>query len=143
MSQHAYAEVSVVFHAMQHSINVLMNGSNGDFCARCHSAVAGYLSESPDAAVLERHATSRESVTCISCHRVSKTYNKVSGRFAIVPGGITEPVYGPTDDKELKRVLKDPSLSRRGRPEEGGPPHPCRGGDVRADPVVDLLRLVP
>ena len=78
----------------QHSVNVLLNGSNGDFCARCHSAVAGYLSESPDAAVLERHEVSRESVTCISCHRISKTYNKVSGRFAIVPGDLTNPVYG-------------------------------------------------
>ena len=108
VSQHAYAEVSVVFHAMQHSVNVLMNGSNGDFCARCHSAAAGALNELADSAVLERHEISREGITCISCHRVSKLYNKVSGRIELIPGDVTKPVYGPTDDKELKRVLKDP-----------------------------------
>ncbi len=120
VSQHAYAEVSVVFHAMQHSINVLMNGSNGDFCARCHSAVAGYLSESPDAAVLERHAVSRESVTCISCHRISNIYNKVSGRLQLIPGDLTKPVYGPTNDKELKRVIKDPEYHVEADPTKVG-----------------------
>ncbi len=120
VSQHAYAEVSVVFHAMQHSINVLMNGSNGDFCARCHSAAAGALNKSPDAAVLERHAVSRESITCISCHRVSKIYNKVSGRIELIPGDISKPVYGPTDNKELKRILKDPTYHVEADPTKVG-----------------------
>jgi Cytochrome c554 and c-prime len=120
VSQHAYAEVSVVFHAMQHSVNVLMNGSNGDFCARCHSAAAGALSESPDSAVLERHAISREGITCISCHRVSKLYNKVSGRIELIPGDISKPVYGPTDNKELKRVLKDPQYHVEADPTKVG-----------------------
>jgi Cytochrome c554 and c-prime len=108
ISQHAYAEVSVVFHAMQHSINYQLSGSNGDFCARCHSDIAGFLSEPADSAVLERHAISREGITCITCHRIAKAYNKVSGRLAIIPGGIADPIYGPFDDKELKRVINDP-----------------------------------
>jgi Cytochrome c554 and c-prime len=120
VSQHAYAEISVVFHAMQHTINDRVNGSNGDFCARCHSAVAGYLGESPDAAVLQRHPVSREGVTCISCHRISNAYNKVSGRLAFHPGEITKPVYGPFTDAEVKRVIKDPKYHVEPNPKKVG-----------------------
>ncbi len=108
VSQHAYGELSVIFQAFQHSINYNLNGSNGDFCSRCHSDIAGYLSEPADEAIVKRHAISREGITCITCHRISKVYNKVSGRLGLVPGGITEPVYGPFDDMELKRVIADP-----------------------------------
>ncbi len=37
MSQHAYAQVSVVFNAMQTKININTGGTNGDFCIRCHT----------------------------------------------------------------------------------------------------------
>ncbi|HTV88392.1 MAG TPA: multiheme c-type cytochrome [Stellaceae bacterium] len=120
ISQHAYAEISVVFHAMQHSINYQLSGSNGDFCARCHSDIAGFLSEPADSAVLERHAISREGITCITCHRIAKAYNKVSGRLAMIPGGITDPVYGPLDDKELKRVIADPKYHVEANPKRVG-----------------------
>ncbi len=120
VSQHAYAEVSVVFHAFQHSINAQFSGSNGDFCARCHSAVSSYLGESADSSTVQRHAISRESITCITCHRISNAYNKVSGRFALHPGEITQPVYGPFDDKELKRVIKDPKYHVEADPKKVG-----------------------
>jgi Cytochrome c554 and c-prime len=120
ISQHAYSEISVVFHAMQHRINANVEGTNGDFCARCHSEVAGFLGEPADSAVLQRHAVSREGVTCITCHRVSEAYNKVSGRIAMVPGGITTPVYGPFDDKELKRVIADPKYHVEPNPKKVG-----------------------
>ncbi|HVC55784.1 MAG TPA: multiheme c-type cytochrome [Stellaceae bacterium] len=120
ISQHAYAEVSVVFHAMQHRINANLSGTNGDFCARCHSEVAGFLSEPADSAVLQRHPVSREGVTCITCHRIAKAYNKVSGRLALVPGGITTPVYGPFDNKELKRVIADPKYHVEPNPKKVG-----------------------
>ncbi|HVB16036.1 MAG TPA: multiheme c-type cytochrome, partial [Stellaceae bacterium] len=120
ISQHAYAELSVVFHAMQHSINYQLNGSNGDFCARCHSDIAGFLGEAPDSAALERHAISREGITCITCHRIAKAYNKVSGRLAMIPGGITTPVYGPLGNKELKRVIADPKYHVEPNPKKVG-----------------------
>ncbi len=120
VSQHAYAEISVVFHAMQHKINSNVDGSNGDFCARCHSEIGGYLGELADSAVLERHAVSREGVTCIACHRISNAYNKVSGRIGLNPGEITDPVYGPFDDKELKRVIKDPKYHVEPNPKKVG-----------------------
>jgi hypothetical protein len=120
ISQHAYAELSVVFHAMQHSINYQLNGSDGDFCARCHSDIAGFLDEPPDSAALERHAISREGITCITCHRIANAYNKVSGRLAMIPGGITTPVYGPLDGKELKRVIADPQYHVEPNPKKVG-----------------------
>ncbi len=39
------------------------------------------------------------------CHRIDKPYNKVSGRLALVEGGLTEPIYGPNGNAELERVL--------------------------------------
>jgi hypothetical protein len=120
ISQHAYAEVSVVFHAFQHTINYQLSGSNGDFCARCHSDVAGFLREPADSAVLERHAISREGITCITCHRIAKAYNKVSGRLAMIPGGLADPIYGPLDNKELKRVINDPKYHVVADPKQVG-----------------------
>ncbi|HTT80029.1 MAG TPA: multiheme c-type cytochrome [Stellaceae bacterium] len=120
VSQHAYAELSVVFQAFQHSINYQENGSNGDFCARCHSDIAGYLSEPADLAIIKRHEISREGITCITCHRIAKAYNKVSGRIAIVPGGITDTIYGPFDDTELKRVIADPKYHVQPNPKKVG-----------------------
>jgi hypothetical protein len=120
ISQHAYAEVSAVFQAMQKSINYQLNGSNGDFCARCHSNIAGYLGESGNTLVLDRHPISREAITCITCHRVSNAYNKVSGRMGMHPGGITDPIYGPFGNQELARVIKDPKYHVVADPKQVG-----------------------
>jgi Cytochrome c554 and c-prime len=119
-SQHAYAEVSAVFQAMQKSINYQLNGSNGDFCARCHSDIAGYLGESGNTLVLDRHPISREAITCITCHRIDKAYNKVSGRIGIYPGGITDPIYGPFGNQELSKVIKDPKYHVQPDPKKVG-----------------------
>lgn len=120
ISQHAYGEISVVFHAMQHRINANVEGTNGDFCARCHSDIAGFLNEPADAAVLERHAIAREGVTCITCHRVRQEFNKISGRIALLPGGITDPIYGPFGNKELKRAIADPKYHVEADPKKVG-----------------------
>jgi hypothetical protein len=119
-SQHAYGELSVVFQAFQHAINYGLNGSNGDFCSRCHSDIAGYLDEPADEAIVKRHAISREGITCVTCHRIVKVYNKVSGRLGLVPGGITDTVYGPLDDAELKRVIADPKYHVQPDPKKVG-----------------------
>lgn len=106
VSAHAYAQMSPVFNAMHGTILKQTNGTNGDFCIRCHTPVGMNLKEPEFMSNIDRHPTSREGVTCIACHRLKNAYGKVSGRLAIVEGDIFDPVYGPTGDRELKRVIE-------------------------------------
>ena len=98
VSQHAYAQMSPVFNAMQGRILQLTNGTNGDFCIRCHTPVGMNLGEPEFMTNMDRHPTSREGITCIVCHRLPEAYGKVSGRLAIVEGDIYDAVFGPTDN---------------------------------------------
>lgn len=108
ISQHAYAQMSPIFNAMAGKIFELTNGTNGDFCIRCHTPVGMNLNEREFMSNIDRHPTSREGVTCIVCHRVNQAYGKISGRLAIEQGEVTAPVYGPVgDDEELKRIIRD------------------------------------
>lgn len=107
VSQHAYAQISPVFNSMQATILKRTNGTNGDFCIRCHSQIGMILDEPLFIRNADRHPASREGITCIVCHRVNKAFGKVSGRLPIVEGDILKSVYGPTGDKELKRVLEN------------------------------------
>ncbi len=68
--------------------------------------------ESTQISNLERHPTSREGITCVVCHRVENIYNKASGRIALVEGDLLQPVYGPSGNAELSRVLKNPEKYR-------------------------------
>ncbi len=112
VSQHAYAQLSPVYLSLNNRINQLSNGSNGDFCLRCHSPVGANLGESPFMSNLDRHPTSREGITCVVCHRINKAYNKASGRLALVEGGLTDPVFGPLGNKGVKDVLAKPNKFR-------------------------------
>jgi len=112
VSAHAYAQLSPVFNAMQAVITRNTEGSNGDFCIRCHTQVGMNIGESTFMSNMDRTPTSREGITCIVCHRLRNDYSKVSGRFALVTGSILTPVYGPTGDAELKRVLSQPDTYR-------------------------------
>jgi len=105
VSQHAYAQLSPMFMALQNFINAQISGTQGDFCIRCHNQVGMAQEESTQISNLERHPTSREGITCVVCHRVSAAYNKASGRIAVVEGDLLQPVYGPMGNTELKRVL--------------------------------------
>ena len=105
VSPHAYAQMSPVFNAMHGTVLKLTNGTNGDFCIRCHTPVGMNLGEPEFMSNMDRHPTSREGVTCIVCHRINKSYGKLSGRLAIVEGDLFEPVYGPQGNAELQRVL--------------------------------------
>ncbi len=107
VSQHAYAQLSPVYMAINNFLNFSTSGSMGDFCLRCHNQVGANLGESPFISNLERHPTSREGITCVVCHRVDKAYNKASGRIGLIEGDLLEPVYGPTGNAELERVLED------------------------------------
>ncbi len=106
VSPHAYAQMSPVFNAMHGTILKLTNGTNGDFCIRCHTPVGMNLGEPEFMSNMDRHPTSREGVTCIVCHRVNRAYGKLSGRLAIVEGDLFEPVYGPKGNEELARVIE-------------------------------------
>lgn len=106
VSAHAYAQMSPVFNAMHATILKLTNGTNGDFCIRCHTPVGMNLNEPEFMSNIDRHPTSREGVTCIVCHRLKNPYGKVSGRLAIVEGDIFAPVYGPEGGDEVKRVIE-------------------------------------
>lgn len=106
VSAHAYAQMSPVFNAMQATIIKRTNGTNGDFCIRCHTPIGMNMSEPAFSSNLDRHAVAREGVTCITCHRRDKAYGKVSGRLAMVEGDVFEPVYGPHGNEELKRVIQ-------------------------------------
>ncbi len=107
VSSHAYAQLSPVYLSLASKINESVSGTNGDFCFRCHSPIGANLGESPYISNLERHPTSREGITCVVCHRLNKDYNKRSGRLALVEGSLLEPVYGPTGNAELERVLNN------------------------------------
>ncbi len=105
VSQHAYSQLSPVYLSLSNKINELANGSNGDFCLRCHNQVGANLGENSFVSNLERHPTSREGITCVVCHRQDRDYNKASGRLALVEGGLTAPIFGPSGNKEMARVL--------------------------------------
>jgi hypothetical protein len=120
VSQHAYAQISPVFNAMHATILKRTNGTNGDFCIRCHTPVGMNLGESVFMSNMDRHPTSREGVTCITCHRLKQEYGKISGRLPIVEGDITQPVYGPTGDENLKAALENPDIRVTADPEGRG-----------------------
>ena len=106
VSPHAYSQMSPVFNAFHGTLLVATNGTNGDFCIRCHTPVGMNLGEPEFISNMDRHPTSREGVTCIVCHRINKSYGKLSGRLAIVEGDLFDPVFGPKGNDELKRVIE-------------------------------------
>jgi hypothetical protein len=110
VSQHAYAQLSPVYHTFQAALFKLTNGTNGDFCIRCHNPVGMNLGESLFMNNMDRHPTSREGITCITCHRVNKRLGKISGRLPIIQGDMTQPVYGPSGNRNLAETLNVPGL---------------------------------
>lgn len=112
VSQHAYAQLSPLMMAMQNFINVSTSTTNGDFCLRCHAPVGSTLGEPLAMSNLDRHPASREGITCISCHRVSRSYGRMFGRLALDEGSIVAPVKGPSTNAQLQRVLDQPETYR-------------------------------
>lgn len=106
-SPHAYAEMSPVFNTMQAAVTTLTNGTNADFCIRCHSPVGMALGEPLLTEMKNRSQSAREGVTCIVCHRINGDFGKVSGRFKLEAGDIHQPIYGPSSSDELQRILNE------------------------------------
>ncbi|MGA9422929.1 MAG: multiheme c-type cytochrome [Rhodanobacteraceae bacterium] len=112
MSQHAYAQMSPVFNAFQATLLKLTNGSNGDFCIRCHTPIGMNLGEAEFMSNIDRPPAAREGISCIVCHRINKAYGKVSGRLALNEGPLTSPVYGPTGPQaRLQKVIDKAGLA--------------------------------
>ena len=119
MSQHAYAQLSPIYMAMQNAINSKTSNTNGDFCIRCHNQVGMNKGEPTFMSNLGRHPASREGITCVVCHRIApknpkgKTlgdlmpleYGKVSGRIALRKGDIKDVVFGPKPDDQVKQQI--------------------------------------
>lgn len=126
VSQHAYAQISPVYMAMQRTINAQTSSTNGDFCIRCHTQIGMNKGESPFISNLDRHPASSEGITCVVCHRLSQPYGKVSGRVALETGDLTAPVYGPTDGQVLQATIDGsggtltPDPDKSGRKIHGG-----------------------
>src|SRR5580704_18047794 len=72
VSQHSYAQLSPIFNAMQGQIDKGTNGTNGDFCIRCHTQVGMILGEREFMSNIDRSPVSREGVTCVVCHRLTE-----------------------------------------------------------------------
>ena len=111
VSQHAYAQLSPVYMAMQMRINTITSGTNGDFCIRCHNQIGMNFNEPIELSNLKRPASSREGITCSVCHRVNKSYGKISGRLPLVRGPMHSIVFGPSakdGQEEVDYVLNDP-----------------------------------
>ena len=135
VSPHAYAQLSPIFNAMQAKIGKLTNGTNGDFCIRCHTPVGMNLEEPTFMSNLDRHQTSREGVTCVVCHRRNQAYGKISGRLPIIEGSLYEPVFGPSGNRELQRAIESGEFSL-----QADPARPGRGVHAEARPFFQLSK---
>lgn len=110
VSPHAYAMMSPVFNSMHTFITRRTEGTNGDFCIRCHTPVGMEREEDLYGSVLLRSPAVREGVTCITCHRVSKDFGTTSGRISLEPGPLTNSIYGPSGNANLRKALGDPDF---------------------------------
>lgn len=98
-SMHAYAQHSPVFEAFNLTLQERTSGTIGTFCTRCHTPVGTALGENGQRRNVNRSRLSMEGVTCISCHRIDRSYYKASTRRHIVPGKLSEGcMYGPFPD---------------------------------------------
>ena len=124
VSPHAYAQLSVIFNSMQAKFTLLTNGSIGDFCIRCHTNAGMAMNEEIYTSNLERFrqhgSVAIEGITCIVCHRLPEEYGIVNGRLPIEEGNIFNPVYGPTGNEELQRVIKEKDKYKVSSSEEDG-----------------------
>jgi hypothetical protein len=55
----------------------------------------------------ERSKVAREGVTCITCHRVNKEFNKVNGEREVLAGNIHQPVYNAGRGANYAEVAAD------------------------------------
>jgi nitrate/TMAO reductase-like tetraheme cytochrome c subunit len=105
LSSHAYASLSPMFNKFEQRINDLAQGTINSFCVRCHASVGTNLGEQRDVAWWDRSGSSREGITCVTCHRVGEAYGKNNAARRITPGDIHEPVFGPFDTSGVLKAI--------------------------------------
>lgn len=120
VSPHSYAMLSPVFNSMHTFITNRTSGTNGDFCIRCHTPVGMERGEPLFGSTLLRSPASVEGVSCVVCHRLDRDFGNSSGRFRLTTGDITEPVYGPAGNANLKAAIANQDLGLVTNPEEMG-----------------------
>src|SRR6056297_2332914 len=120
VSPHAYAMLSPVFNSMHAFITDRTSGTNGDFCIRCHSPVAMEREEEIYGSVLLRSPAVVEGVTCITCHRVDGDFGTTSGRISVHDGPLSDPIFGPSGNENLKNAINDPDFGLVTDEEERG-----------------------
>ncbi|MDF1755513.1 MAG: multiheme c-type cytochrome [Verrucomicrobiales bacterium] len=137
-SPHAYAMMSPVFNSMHAKITTRTAGTTGDFCIRCHTPVGMQQEEEVYGSVLLRAPIVVEGVTCIVCHRIDRNFGTASGRLAIKPGPLNDPIFGPTGNAKLKDAIKSDDYglvtddSQRGK---------LVHGDIHRSPVISSSAL--
>lgn len=107
MSQHSYAQISPIFNSFQSAILELTSGTSGDFCLRCHTAVGTAMEEEIAQDNTTRHSVTLEGITCITCHRTPDAFGYVSARFPVEEGDVFNPVYGPTGNEEVQKIVSE------------------------------------
>ena len=133
VSPHAYAQLSPVFNAMSNTTIKLTNGTNGDFCIRCHTQVGMALHEPIAMTNMDRPPSAREGVTCVVCHRINQPWGKMSSRQYIEPGNLQSPVYGPQGNANLALVLANPD--KYGAMKTGGEDPAVRAHEIHREAV--------
>lgn len=108
-SNHAYASISPMFHKFEQAISNLTQGTIGTFCVRCHQQVGTQRGEPREQALWDRSLISREGITCITCHRVSREFGKVNGERSVDAAPIEAPVYNVGRGRNFLDVIADPA----------------------------------
>ncbi|MEM1305355.1 MAG: multiheme c-type cytochrome, partial [Planctomycetota bacterium] len=121
ISSHSYAFVSPMYQKFEQTISELSRGTVGYFCQRCHSPVATAMSEDRATPLWEMAKVAREGVTCVACHRVNEQYARNNGERRIVPGPITDPVYGGIGGDGVAAAIADKAAYKvKTSPDEPG-----------------------
>ncbi len=120
VSPHSYAMLSPVFQSMHTFITQRTGGTNGDFCIRCHTPVGMEREEDMFTSTLLRSPSASEGVTCIACHRISDDFGTTSGRISLNSGPLTDPIYGPGGNEDLKAAINSDDYGLITDPEERG-----------------------
>ncbi len=133
VSSHSYAQLSPVFNAMSNTTIKLTDGTNGDFCIRCHTQTGMAMNETIAISQMDRPPVAREGVTCVVCHRINQPWGKMSSRQHIEPGNLQSPVYGPTGNANLQLVLANPD--KYGAMKTGDEDPSIRAHEIHRDAV--------
>ncbi len=144
VSSHAYAQLSPIFNAFQRTVNVAFNGSNGDFCFRCHTQVGTALSEfaqySQSAA--QRSLARRHHLHFLPSHRrdlqqdqrPSLHRERADNKSGLRPDRQQRTQTRPIGLQRLSSVLRPGQTRAQGS---------WRYQALRADQKLDILWLLP